>query len=407
MLNRKSLLPLNKIGIVAFCIYIFMSYNAINIIIPSTFSQLAMYLFLGVGALSISNGIGHIKISKFMAWYLVLMAYSLLTMLYSKEKNILDSQFYFMIISVIISFFALNFIKAERHLSIVFWAFSLSSFFLCIVLTANGLLIGDAGNRLGEELFGNANTFAYMIMLATFCQIWLLVYNSKILLSKIILLAALIINIYALSLSGGRKYFVIPFVFLYILMLMKKDKRGRKHTIKNTLIVGAVIFLVYYLVMNVDVLYNGVGIRLERLIEGYAGEGRLDNSADLRKRMQIAALKGWLNSPLFGNGFDSFKYYSRDAFGTFAYSHCNFTELLHNGGIVGFLIYYYYYFYIFKKAINNKSVQTKYRAFAIALIISILIFEYGAVTYSTTLLILFIGLLEKITIFEKEKEFCK
>ena len=404
MLEKKSLLTLNDIGVAVFCLYIFMSYNAVDIVISSRFSQLSMYLFLAVGALCFLIGVRQIKVSKFLSWYLVFMAYSLFTMLYSPEKSIMKSQFYYMIIAVIITFFVLNFVKTERHFIVVLWCFSLSSFVLCIVLAAEGLLEGDAGHRLGEEFFGNANTFAWLIMLAVFCQMWLLVYNSPKIMSKIILLAAVILNIYALSLSGGRKYFVIPFLFLYILSVMKKDKRGRKHTIRNTLIIGAIILLVYYLVMNVEELYNGVGVRLESLVEGTVGEGSLDGSADIRGRMIVSALKRWLDSPFIGNGFDSFKYYSRDALAFFAYSHCNFTELLHNGGIVGFFIYYYYYFYICKRAIKNKNIQTKYRALAIATILSILIFETGCVTYSTAIHILFIALTEKMLMFENEKE---
>ena len=407
MLKKKSLLSLDNIGIAAFCLYIFMSYNAVDLVFSSRVAQLSMYLFFGVGALGFLFAFRQIKVGKFLSWYLVFMVYSLLTMLYSKEQSVMNSQFYYMIVAVVITFFALIFIKTERQFSIILWCFSLSSFVLCIVLAAEGLLVGDAGERLGNELFGNSNTFAWLIMLATFCQIWLLVYNSKTVFAKILLLAALILNVYALSLSGGRKYFVVPFLFLYILFVMKKDKRERKHTIRNTLIIGAIILFVYYLVMNVEVLYNGVGVRLESLVEGYTGEGMLDNSADVRREMQILALKRWMNRPLFGNGFDSFKYYSLEVLRQFAYSHCNFTELLHNGGIFGFCIYYYYYFVILKEAIKNKNILTKYRALAIATIISMLIFEYGAVTYSTALHILFIALVGRMMMFEEEKELCE
>ena len=51
MLNKKSFSPLSSIGIAAFCLYIFMTYNAVDLVFPARASQLSMYLFLGVGAL--------------------------------------------------------------------------------------------------------------------------------------------------------------------------------------------------------------------------------------------------------------------------------------------------------------------------------------------------------------------
>ena len=60
-------------------------------------------------------------------------------------------------------------------------------------------------------------------------------------------------------------------------------------------------------------------------------------------------------------------------------------ELLYNLGIIGFVIYYWYYWKLFYVAWKGKTKYTpEVRAFVIGLVLSMLVFEYGAVNYTGT-----------------------
>jgi O-antigen ligase len=137
---------------------------------------------------------------------------------------------------------------------------------------------------------------------------------------------------------------------------MKKDKKGRNHFIFYSVLIFAIVALVYYLIMNVEVLYNGIGIRLEQLISGVSGTGEFDSSAEIRVKLRNIAFEKWTDSPVYGYGFDSFKYYSKAVTGRFYYSHCNYTELLYNGGIIGIIVYYSFYFIMLRRAIIDKKI---------------------------------------------------
>ena len=65
------------------------------------------------------------------------------------------------------------------------------------------------------------------------------------------------------------------------------------------------------------------------------------------------------------------------------YAHNNYVELLSGVGIFGIILYYWMYVYIIvklmRKTWKGDSVD---RAFALAVILTLLVFEMGIVTYS-------------------------
>ena len=71
----------------------------------------------------------------------------------------------------------------------------------------------------------------------------------------------------------------------------------------------------------------------ERLERAIAGE---DNSANVRENLIVVAIDTWQTSPMWGHGLDQFRLMNS----YFLYSHNNYTELLTNLGLIGFLLYY-------------------------------------------------------------------
>ena len=190
---------------------------------------------------------------------------------------------------------------------------------------------------------------------------------------------------YGLALSAGRKFFVIPFVFMYVLLLVKQDKNGKKHMLKYTVAMITIVFIVYSLIMKVSVLYDAIGYRMEVLMKSVQGVSyTANNSVEIRPMLMKMAIDGWGKSPIWGHGFDSFKYLASYVLGKSWYSHCNYTEMLYNGGIIMFIFYNWIYLKLFVNILINKCVSIKYKSFAIAILICMLIYDYSAVNYEDT-----------------------
>lgn len=396
----------NKIGLFLFCLYVFMSYVANDSLISSIFSSYSLYLFLAYSAIYILIN-RKIKLSSTTVWLLIFMGISLLSMIYSPEKKILGGTFYFLIVNVILVTLLAQYTINLNTVETIALTYAVSSATMILILIVTGR-IQDFSNsgRLGEELFGNANILASMLMVAAMYAIWLLIYGKNNIFKKILLALCIMASYYGLFLSGGRKYIIVPVIFLYILLLFKTDKSGKKHLIKYTIIVACVAILGWVLIMNVPAFYEVIGVRMESLLSFLNGDtANADGSSKIRSQMIEMGLKQWILSPIWGYGFDSFKHYNVTVTGHFYYSHNNFVELLYNTGIIGFVAYYWQYGKIFIKAWKSKkTISPKARAFAVALIVSMLAYEYGAINYTTTSTMVMFYIIEKMFTFEKESD---
>lgn len=80
--------------------------------------------------------------------------------------------------------------------------------------------------------------------------------------------------------------------------------------------------------------------RLENVALFLSGEEVREGSLPTRAWFLQVGLQVWRDHPLFGVGTDQFRYYGVEYGARETYSHSNFTEVLANFGIIGFLIYY-------------------------------------------------------------------
>ena len=403
-MRRKITIKTSSVGLALMGIYIFLSFNAMNIWLPSVLNSISLVSLLGFGVIAfiLNSGDGKIRIPVYTLWYIVFMSLSLAMMLYSQEKDILSGEFYLMIVSLILTFFFQLFVDSEETFKKMCWMYSVSSFVLVLTLIVTGNMVADAANRLGEDLMGNANLFAGMIMVSVMYKLWLLVYDQNKISTRILLILMTVVDYYALILSAGRKFFVIPFIFLYVLLWFKKDKKGRKHIVKYTVIIAALALLAVVLIMKVPVFYKTIGYRMESLVLGMLGLAEHGNSAAIREVMRNEALARWLESPVWGYGFDSFKYHFWTVAGYFVYSHCNYAELLYNGGLIYAITYYWFFGYVLWNVFKKKIGLSRFRAFSVAAVISFLVFDYGAVTYSIAIFQIMLAMSLRVLGFEEE-----
>ena len=158
--------------------------------------------------------------------------------------------------------------------------------------------------------------------------------------------------------------------------------------------------------MKVPVLYDSIGIRMEAMLDKTSDAAEDDGSSRTREIMRKDAFSQWQKKPLSGYGFDSYKYRAKQIVRKFFYSHCNYVELLYNGGILYFLLYYWIYYKVFIEAFKRKKVPQEYRAFAIATSISLFIYDYGAISYTAAINHIMFALALKLIYFHDNSTVC-
>ena len=377
--RNKLLWYLDILGALAMYLYVLTTYVAHDVIIKSYANSISLYTFL---ALVLFKTVLEIRkfprTSRFTLWYLLFTIFSFIVMLYSPEVKLFDSTFYSIFVAFALIFSFELYLKSENSFKCLVWCYAISGFATVLLLFFTGNLEGNPSDRLGQDFFGNANDFASLMMIAAMCALWLTIYTRSA--RKILPFLFFLADMYALVLSGGRKYFVIPFVFLYFILLFKRDRKGRVHIFRVTLIFAVLFFAVLIAIMKIPFLYESIGVRMEGLIQAFLGTGG-DNSSLVRADMRNAAIAEWKKAPLFGYGLDSFKYYALEHFEHFYYSHCNYTELLYSGGIFYFILYYFMFAKIAFEAFRRKALASPYRAFAIAVPVCLFILDFGAVSF--------------------------
>lgn len=251
----------------------------------------------------------------------------------------------------------------------------------CIsVITASVLLVlyvlvttGSLQLRGNDAL--NANVVA---MCTTFAILLILTDETEVGRQKIIKLAVLLL---VQLLAGTRKATIGLILGGSVLLLME----SKKQLIINVLRIAIMAIVAYAVLMWTPLGYSLIGNRLESLIFAMSG-GTADASAETRMKFIQLGWSFFLKSPVLGKGIDCFRSLS-GAYGT--YSHCNYIELLFGVGCVGTIAYYIAHVGILLGIRDNR---TKAGKLALSLVLVLLFFDIGWVSYYSRIALTFIGL---------------
>ena len=379
MISSKKEHWLQKLLIAVLCLYAGSLYiGYINDTLLSL-QGLTLYAMVGVLLLVILQR-GSIKLNSYTVWYGIFMIFAILSCIYATNRSMAAAGLYPVLIVLIFSVAMAMVITRRAHMEYLFYAMVFGSVILTVYLAVTGKFSDytDVGDRFGGELTGNANVFASVYMIAAAASVYFM-FRMKTARGKLLFLATFISQLYALVVSGGRKYFIFPFILIYLMALQKRDKKSRIHIIRVSILFAALVFAVYMLIMKVEFLYENIGYRFEDLID-YT----LDQSTDveggtiIRQKMVDRGMELWRSSPILGHGMDMFTAIS--GFGV--YSHNNFVELLCNHGLLGFIWYYGFYIYLLIKLLKNKRNDTL-KHFLIGFVAALFVYETGAVAYDT------------------------
>lgn len=158
--------------------------------------------------------------------------------------------------------------------------------------------------------------------------------------------------------------------------------------------------IIFYLLLNVPLLYDIIGNRIETMFTALVNPNNLsvDSSINGRTMMKKEALKLWKASPIYGHGVNSFWVLSPIT-NLRANSHCGFTEILCSFGLIGFIIYYWHWFWtIIKKGWVNIKTKAKNKELSLFTIILMMIFvmEWQTTSFQSATTVSLLAVLFKI-----------
>lgn len=268
-----------------------------------------------------------------------------------------------------------------------------SLFTECVTFIVEFPLIGVA--RLGNVSCGAATNYAGILLSGCFSVILLMHLFGSTLFLKL----CCVFFFAGIVLSGSRMPLVAFFCVIVAFNFINSGNVQKK--IKILLITLVILVGAYELVMNVDVLYDVMGRRIEGMVASAGGSKYADSSIEGRSNMKISAFKLWRQSPFIGHGINSFWVLSNETGGARIDSHCGYTTVLCFYGIVGFIVFY---IPIVLTMVNAFMMQKKKTIFLGVLILMVLVMDYQAGYYGSSSMVLIIGCIMKVLdIMKKEK----
>lgn len=224
----------------------------------------------------------------------------------------------------------------------------------------------------------SANLIGYYCAFACVLSLFFLKNDIK---NRYLFLLAFIMNAVFMVLSASRKALIFLVIPLAIMWIAKSKNPIR--IIRNTFLAIVMMMIVFILLLKVNYLYSIIGHRIETMINGLSGIGIVD--ASTRTRMSLIE-DGWnwfKQRPIWGYGLSNFRALAATyrSWGTAFYAHNNYVELLVDCGIVGTVIYYFLHIRMLLMGARGFRIMNKKDIMLFGMLISILVCDYGMVSY--------------------------
>lgn len=249
--------------------------------------------------------------------------------------------------------------RIKRLMLIYIWAEIILCFFV---------LIGGPGPgmRYGWYVAGQQpNTPALNLAAAFSFSIFLFFYEPRKNVRKLYFLLVLLLSI-VIFLTGSRKIIIYMVGVVFGLLFYRSKNFTR--TVGYVCLMAILMLIGYILLTKNQFLYEAMG---QRIFTDLGDEA----SAVERSLLRAEGFNYFLQSPIWGNGVDSFKWVCFAG----VYSHNNFIEIANGTGLIGLFIYYSYLVYIAFKL--WKCRQDRYNFLFFLILIMTFAIEYYNVNY--------------------------
>ena len=337
---------------------------------------------------------------KPLYWYLFFSLFLIMTNIFSiDEKTIYYlttciNCFVFISISCLV-------IKDKNDVEIFVRYFGLCGFIVCVLLLPSiyqTILMG--GGRMGSTIHESSNDFlnnsitlGYILMMINTCQFYIIVSTSSKW-ERLYVLVLFLFSLFCILLTGTRKT-LLSCVICWFVYLYLNNKKATVRLLFNSIIGFFFLFLIYHVSMEVEFLYNSIGIRLEGLIGYFSSDYyEIDESTEVRDGLIKTGKRIFLDNPIFGAGIVETQRLLRNA----SHPHNNYLSCLDFGGIVTFVAYYWFYAKIFVRYYHLKN-YSKIDNILLGLMISLLLTDYAATTYNIIFFPTFITIIYLNTLY--------
>ena len=236
------------------------------------------------------------------------------------------------------------------------------------------MLILSIGERM-ESDFANINNVAMAAAFSLVINCYFYLYKKWNI--SILLALPSILVVFA---SGTRKAVFMIIAGLFILVIVKQILRSKNAWGLMLRVVMAIFAMILFFVAisHLEVA-QGIMERMEGLIALFTGEGVIDSSSNVRSELQEIGFSTMLEHP-FGIGIGCPHILALQKTGYDFYLHCNYAEIAAGGGILGLIVFYSIYFHFSKLRFYLK--EDSIAIVLLALVVVMLVKDYGAVTYS-------------------------
>ena len=340
----------------------------------------------------------NIRNSGYIIWYSCFIAFSFLSVIWAYDSNKINITN--MIRIILLGLFISVRIKSEKDITRLCTLFVLAA--ACRFVYVLNLMLNYYGKellflrRFGDQFHYNSNENAFIsslcITFLVFC------FNKCKRIQRTICFAFILFFSFILLLSGSKKGFIS--IILVISIYGQLEAKGEKRITRLCLSFIGIVVL-YEMLTNIPFFYQIIGYRIENMLSTVFMHSESDTSTGNRIKLIQEGIDIWLQHPILGAGLNNFSSL-QDIGGDNYYSHCNFIELLADLGIVGFIIYYGFLLWLIKQ-----KVDTDLSKIIKSIVVSIVILDFGTISYQQFYLHFFYIILSVIVFEKKNIESCK
>ena len=360
-----------------FCVTFFFTIGQNNDWSASRIVWYGSILIFVMTYLYVYDGVFILKDSGFISWFLSFMALCILSLTWSLSAStgavVVTNLLVYLLIFMILQFSVNSGFGLDKILVCLFVSRLINVIY--IIMTVDIAALGHV--QLGADLIKgwNGNEIAYMAVEGALIGIYLLFEKRTI--SKAIFFASTIVLFTFVTVNtGSRTAFVMLLAGVILYVYIKHPTK----IMRNIIITLLLLYVAFYIIMNVESIYNVLGSRFEGLFALISGEGNVDSSANIRDTYIKNGIQWFSEEPLLGYGVNNYKVLNNAAMGHPTYAHNNYIEIAVNLGIIGLVLYYSIYVVLIlrlAKSLKNNSLN----AFLLALLLTSLIRQYGSVCY--------------------------
>lgn len=233
-------------------------------------------------------------------------------------------------------------------------------------------------SRLGmDNRFLNPNEIGICTSYSMFISIYYLLFRKN----KWYLLLDIPAFLVILATEGKKSFLILLFGAFLLFLFKNADNSGFVKNVFKILTYALVAVVGIYFLSRLSI-FNGITERFSQMMQSLTGDTQASVSTTSRLNLIEFGFTIFKEHPLLGIGIDNSEVLIYDWFHrSNYYLHCNYIEMLADGGIVGFLVYYSIYIFLLTKMIKLRKFSDPEFDICLSMLIINLIMDIAVVSF--------------------------